>query len=258
MVDSSSDKMFLVLELANGGDLQQRMHDFGDLPEPISRFLFIQLVSPWITLLAAHRPLSTAISTPPIYCWWTLAGLPESRWGLRQPRLSTWRVIIFFLLFVFHMTCFPVCIIWHGVVGCDALRCNGRDFSGGRLPISDSRNSCCDPRRWRPTAEPTCIFPRYWDANWTTATSSRTQPQPTFRALASSRITCCWVDIRRAPARTTLAAQRQSNVSIDCHCCQFSGPLHCGWRRVFLFFFSLSPFVWPCFFFCLLCPAVVW
>ncbi|XP_046639550.1 putative CBL-interacting protein kinase 27 [Daphnia pulicaria] len=49
MVDSSSDvtsnKMFLVLELANGGDLQQRMHDVGHLLELISRFLFIQLVS---------------------------------------------------------------------------------------------------------------------------------------------------------------------------------------------------------------------
>lgn len=49
MVDSSSDvtsnKMFLVLELANGGDLQQRMHDVGHLLETISRFLFIQLVS---------------------------------------------------------------------------------------------------------------------------------------------------------------------------------------------------------------------
>ncbi|XP_046649296.1 ovarian-specific serine/threonine-protein kinase Lok-like [Daphnia pulicaria] len=49
MVDSSSDvttsKMFLALELANGGDLQQRLHDVGYLSEPVSRFVFVQLVS---------------------------------------------------------------------------------------------------------------------------------------------------------------------------------------------------------------------
>lgn len=49
MVDSSSDvttsKMFLALEVANGGDLQQRLHGVGHLSEPVSRFIFVQLVS---------------------------------------------------------------------------------------------------------------------------------------------------------------------------------------------------------------------
>ncbi|XP_046649294.1 probable serine/threonine-protein kinase fhkD [Daphnia pulicaria] len=49
MVDSSFDvntsRIFLALELANGGDLQQRLHDVGHLSEPVSRFIFVQLVS---------------------------------------------------------------------------------------------------------------------------------------------------------------------------------------------------------------------